>query len=398
MRGTERRASTLLAVKTLKPKSVKGKQKRKKQKQTVRGALVQICVTFLAVLLLCFMWPFNLESVELPEVDSGFHKSAAQSNLLNLYTAAEQMESEQVHEVVSAEEYLDAYMVVPEYVAANVKNESGFQYSVGTPTKEYTEYAFVCNLPELQRRPYQAVIDFEQSLGVTGHKDVEEYIKMGSIVESSMMAGWLNHPVLSGAVGDGVLNRGYVSSGDYMNCNTGGTYAWQNFSAGRSGAYVDAMLVPGDKYDAYVAGEKVDITYVQVKINDFKAHSAPWGLKQTYIHFLDSEDMICGTSGSSGGDIVSSKVPIVLNDDLSTLTSLWSKLSSSSKTYWFPTLEMSDEMRAEKMQVSSGYRFYAGTGNIIELAKGPTTTKLMEQFGDYYLVGVLVYADNGGAT
>lgn len=398
MQGTERRASTLLAVKTLKPKSVKSKQRRKKRKQTVRGALVQICVTFLAVLLLCFMWPFNLESVELPEVDSGFHKSAAQSNLLNLYTAAEQMEAEQVHEVVSAEEYLDASMVIPEYVAANVKNESGFQYSVGTPTKAYTEYAFVCNLPELQKRPYQAVIDFEQSLGVTGHKDVEEYVKMGSIVESSMMAGWLNHPVLSGAVGDGVLNRGYVSSGDYMNCNTGGTYAWQNFSAGRSGAYVDAMLVPGDKYDAYVAGEKVDITYVQVKINDFKAHSAPWGLKQTYIHFLDSEDMICGTSGSSGGDIVSSKVPIVFNDDLSTLTSLWNKLSSSSKTYWFPTLEMSDEMRAEKMQVSSGYRFYAGTGNIIELAKGPTTTKFMEQFGDYYLVGVLVYADNGGAT
>lgn len=397
MQGIERRASTLLAVKALTPKSVKGKQKRKKRKQTVRGALVQICVTFLAVLLLCFMWPFNLESVELPDTGSGFHMSAAQANLLNMYTAAEQMEAEQVHEVVSGEEYLDASMVVPDYVAANVKNESGFQYSVGTPTREYTEYAFVCNLPELQRRPYQAIVDFEKSLGVTGHKEVEEYIKEGSIVYAAMMAGYDPRPTLSGAVGDGIVNRNYVSSGDYLNCNTG-DYFWRNFANGESGAYMDAMLVPGDKYDAYVAGEPVDVTYVQVKVDDIKAHSAPWGLKQTYIHFLDAEDLICGTVNSSGGDIVSSKVPIIPNDDVATLTSLWNKLSPSSKTYWFPTLEMPTEMREEKMKTASGFRFYAGTGNIIELAPGPATTKFMDQFGDYYLVGVLVYADTGGAT
>lgn len=52
-----------------------------------------VVVALLVVLLVCFMFPDFFTTVELPEVDSGFHKSSAQENLLNLYLTSEQQEA-----------------------------------------------------------------------------------------------------------------------------------------------------------------------------------------------------------------------------------------------------------------------------------------------------------------
>lgn len=55
--------------------------------------IATVVVALLVVLLVCFMFPDFFTTVEVPELDTGFHKSSAQANLLNLYLTSEQQEA-----------------------------------------------------------------------------------------------------------------------------------------------------------------------------------------------------------------------------------------------------------------------------------------------------------------
>lgn len=184
--------------------------------------------------------------------------------------------------------YVDAAGVVPASVGVAIDTDSGTPITVGGPTRQLTDSAYVVNIEKLTEWMYQGVIDSEKARGYAVEKTAQECAR------EKLTTGILFSPEnslsttsLSGAVGPAITRRDWIDTHGWTEKSaTMSDYLYGAFPGKDSSeAYIDIMFVPADEVDKYYAGEDVTVYYVSWRVNDVKAHSAPWGLAQTNIHF-----------------------------------------------------------------------------------------------------------------
>lgn len=184
--------------------------------------------------------------------------------------------------------YVDAEGVVPASLGATIDTDSGTPIAVNGPTRELTEFAYVVNIEKLAEWMYQDIIDSETARGITPTKTAQECAReklSGGLLFSKENA--TSTDSLAGAVGPAIVHRDYIANHRWTEgAITNASVHWQAFpNKDSSEAYIDIMFVPIDDVDKYYAGEETTVYYVSWRVNDVKAHSAPWGLAQTNIHF-----------------------------------------------------------------------------------------------------------------
>lgn len=296
--------------------------------------------------------------------------------------------------------YVDAAEVVPDIQPLLQNTRTGLKVALNSPTQEYTDNAFVVNIEQIVALEMQDIIDVETRLGIGGHASAEEYAR------KSLTSGFYmpvsdysdkttgSGSVLRGATGPALLDRLFYENDQWLvECGSGGashnTRFWDNYGYHSDETKMDIMLVATSDVDRYYAGENVDVYYVEYNIVDYKAHTAPWGVGQTYIHF-SPDKKFSNTTSSSGGSSIS-----VDRDGtrVDTLLSLYDAIKTSgANQYWLPTLEYN----------STAYGFTPGfthlaatspTGGFLEVGPNDAYEEFVELFGSgYSVIGILTYA------
>lgn len=184
--------------------------------------------------------------------------------------------------------YVDAAGVVPASKGVVIDTESGTPITVGGPTRDLTQAAYVVNIEQLVTWMYQDVIDSETARGIAPTKTAQECARE-KLTDGILFSkeNSVDTTSLSGAVGPAILHRDYITNTRWTErVITQGDTHYQTFPGKNSSeAYIDIMFVPLDEVDKYYAGEATTVYYVSWRVNDVKAHSAPWGVAQTNIHF-----------------------------------------------------------------------------------------------------------------
>ena len=187
-----------------------------------------------------------------------------------------------------SEIYVDAAGVVPASKGVIIDTESGTPITVGGPTRDLTSAAYVVNIEQLAVWMYQDIIDSETARGITPTKTAQECAreKMTTGILFSKETD-VSTTSLSGAVGPAITRRDYLANHLWTEKSiTQAETHYKAFPGGvKDNAYIDIMFVPLDEVDKYYDGEDTTVYYVSWRVNDVKAHSAPWGLAQTNIHF-----------------------------------------------------------------------------------------------------------------
>ena len=188
--------------------------------------------------------------------------------------------------------YVDAKGVVPDSIGETIDTgTSGTPITVGGPTMDLTAAAYVVNIEQLAVWMYQDIIDSEYKRDIepitTAKKCARELLTEtnGRILFSPENDDGTDS--LAGAVGPAITRRDYIDNRlwEKKQVTQAETFYGAFPDKNSSEAYIDIMFVPSDEADKYYAGEDVTVYYVQWRVNDAKAHSAPWGLAQTNIHY-----------------------------------------------------------------------------------------------------------------
>jgi hypothetical protein len=267
-----------------------------------------------------------------------------------------------------------------------------------TPTRNFERSAFVVNVPLLLAEEFQDIIDFESGvLGVSGHRPIEEYVVEKLRIERSITAGYGrgSQNLWYGAVGPAVTIRDFYKNKGYEGDATSAASMFRCFG-GVENAYVDAMLVKNSEVQGYLEGKDVPVTYVQFRMfsGGAKAHTAPWGLTQTYFQMNDG-----GTAhpnvGSGGFTTPSYGTVSLSGDAVADMTGLLELAKSyntiSSPVYWWPTILATETQLGLDVKASlTG--ILSGTGNIFESYDTDQHKWLQSEYAGYSLVGILVYA------
>jgi hypothetical protein len=292
--------------------------------------------------------------------------------------------------------YQDAKTIIPIHTPARVVTENGLVTSINSPTRAYGANAFFVNVSLLLEGQFADLIAFEQkTLGVTGHRPADEYALEQSQTRYSITGYYGDRADvgLVAAVGPAVTMRNYYQ--DLLKVDF-----WKCFSNDRDSAYCDAMLVKQESVEAYFNGEDVNVTYVQVKIVDAKAHAMPWGIAQTYIQRHTEKTMLANwnSSGARTPDSAEYMDVLVTGDAPKDLAAVLTSaknypLKDDAQIYWWPTVRAT----AAQLGVTTGATLQNppyGTANVFECGKNEAYTTFAQNYQDYTLVGILVYATN----
>ena len=297
--------------------------------------------------------------------------------------------------------YVDAKGVVAEYRNELVSTTSGgLTVGNGTPTKELTSCAYVINIKQLLVAEYEDINWIEQQLGLTVTADPSECAdtflnKTGSKFNFVMGESWYTRfSGFGGAVGPAILRRDFYTSGDsWLASNvTTATYAYAAFSGDK---HVDLMLVKQSDYDAYYAGTNPPITYVRYNVVDLKAHSAPWGVGQTYLYFGPNNTITSWKS--SGGSGYHAEYPQAQrqHDGKQSVLEVYKALKSTGSTqYWVATMNATGgNPYGFPVGYWGGNAYNVSTSCIFETGTNQAYQDYKNAYKDYALVGILVYAD-----
>ena len=108
------------------------------------------------------------------------------------------------------------------------------------------------------------------------------------------------------------------------------------------------MLVKNDDVEKYLSGEDVPVVYVQFRMfgGNAKAHSAPWGVTQTYFQMNSGGTMQPNTTS---GDFTPTSYGVTditgnASEDMARLLTLARDYASKGRpVYWWPTIEATRE-------------------------------------------------------
>ena len=294
--------------------------------------------------------------------------------------------------------YIDAKDVVPPYNAAFTQTKDSIIMGVNSPTKDPSDNAYVVNLIPLMTAEVQDLINFEKSLGVTGHKDPEDYVLEQLKVAYSCFPknGFdygSSYQGVVGGVGPAITIRDFYANNHWKD---GGTIYWDVFG-GKENAFIDVLWVNDRDVDAYLKGQDVDILYMQVKLIDAKAHNAPWGVNQTYFymdfdtgmmqphHDRGSAYTLCRGGAPQGGDEVS---------NLKELLKVAKDNENSPGVYCWPTLEAtSADLGMQFGAPPEWFSMPADTWSVLECgANNSSNVQIPTVFAGCTMVGILVYA------
>lgn len=294
--------------------------------------------------------------------------------------------------------YMDAKDVVPPHNAAFIQTKDSIITGINSPTKDPSDSAYVVNLIPLMSAEVQDLINFEKSLGVTGHKDTEDYVLEQLKVSNSYLpnngyAYQSSYSGVTGGVGPAITIRDFYVNEHWKDWNA---LFWEVFG-GKDDAYVDVLWVDDRDIDAYLKGQDVDILYMQVKLVDAKGHSAPWGVNQTYFYMNYATDMMqpqhdsgspasrCNGGAPEGGDEVS---------NLKELLKVAKDNENPPGVYIWPTLEATAADLGMQFNVApEAYSMPANTWCVLECGgSSGANTRVPTVFAGHTMVGILVYA------
>lgn len=364
--------------------------------QSLYPFIVSVCI--IVVLLLSV---FANTGIELPVVEAAslqYSSSQSAASTLYAYTLVQRDANDGTSTSADVSQaYIDASGSVATYNAALVSSDK-FAVALNSPTQQLTEAAYVVNLTYLLAQEFNDIQKFEESLGVTGHVGVDDYVleklQMGN---ATLVSSGLNSSAqLRGCVGPAVVIRDFYTTGAWADDCTNSSNFFSSFGYGATDGYIDLMLVRDELVTAYLTGQDVDVYYVQLYIGagDCKAHTAPWGLTQTYLAFNGDGTMLCNETSGGFTTQSSSNTIDITGDATADLAGLLSKLREQTlKAYWWPTLEATNAQLGVNFTTEvSTYPVTSYTGNILELPNSSATEAFTSTFSGYSIVGLLVYA------
>lgn len=370
--------------------------------QTVTSTLVRKLALPGAVMVTAMFATFlptgaeNVDSMMLTGINSvATHQASAHLSYLSTRELSATVSEGEVTSPIFSSAYVDAVEVVAPYNSSLVVNNSGLIVGLNSPTKEIDkEHAYVVNVVSLLEEELEDIIQFEQqTLGVSGHATALEYAKEKLPIRKSITKhyGEGSRNVWYGAVGPAVTIRDFYSSGSYSGSPTNAAEYFKCFG-GAANAYLDAMLVKEEDVDAYLAGENVNVVYAQFRMysGNCKAHSAPWGITQTYFQLNAGGTMQPNTSMGGFTSTSLGTTPIT-GQGVEDLTSLWSLAEQYGSIYWWPTiLATRENLTFATTSTLTGVT--SSTANIFECFETEQFEMLQNQYAGYSLVGILVYA------
>lgn len=359
-----------------------------------------------ALLIFAFIFvvfiPTGADTLDNFVMSVGISSSTSQSAAHTLFTsaAAERDPNDGGKTSVDlSEAYVDASGHVASYSKGLVESKNGLVVGTNSPTREFdAEHAYVVNISELLTAEAQDIITFEQNtLGLTGHASAEEYALQKLPIENSITNhyGGGSKNLWYGAVGPAITIRNFYAEGKYKGYPTGASEYFGCFG-GADNAYLDAMLVKNDDVEKYLSGEDVPVVYVQFRMfgGNAKAHSAPWGVTQTYFQMNSGGTMQPNTTS---GDFTPTSYGVTditgnASEDMARLLTLARDYASKGRpVYWWPTIEATrEDLGISTLQ--SFTSFTSGTANIFESFDTDQYATLQQEYAGYSLVGILVYA------
>lgn len=270
-----------------------GRRLAKRQSSLVNNLFKGTALLAVLVLFLNFWSPEGeVQDFDTTRVDSYHSINTTQAAMINNFISYAETRVDgrtKKTEVDLSGVYVDAMGVVPDF-SSTAKVEAGdATVFLNSPTHALTDAAYVVNLEKLLEWEITDIMYGEvEVLGVSHEQTAAEYAR--EKLSSISIFGRENGSVTSyfgGAVGPAMLRRDWIAgSGWLVRNNTNASYAYAAFNAG-SERHLDIMFVKQDDVSSYYAGDAVDVYYVDWRVGDFKAHTAPWGLTQTYIHFAE---------------------------------------------------------------------------------------------------------------
>lgn len=295
--------------------------------------------------------------------------------------------------------YVDAAAVIAPYNSGLVQDKSGLIVGTNSPTREVDEnHAYVVNVSQLLEAEIQDIITFEQqTLGLSGHRPAEEYAREKLPIAKSITAhyGAGTRDLWYGAVAPAVTIRNFYAEQKYTGYPTGAGEYFACFG-GADNAYLDAMLVKDEDVDAYFAGQDVPVVYAQFRMfsGNSKAHSAPWGITQTYFQMNKGGTMQPNTSMGGFTPQEYGTVPITGDAprDLANLLDMAKGYAADGRSvYWWPTV------LAGRQELGFGTAgnltgVTSSTANIFESYSTDQLSTLLNEYAGHSLVGILVYA------
>lgn len=400
-----------MASATLKPSEVKKFRKwQKRRRMGIMADLAQLMTVFLIVMLVCLMWPFALDSIDLPDIGTGLHQTSTQTSLVQAYASylTQKTGAGPATAYDSSAWYVDAMGKVEFTESAVSTILPGLTVGNGTPTQELTDGAYICNVWDMVGAMYSDIVDYEEASSATSGftdeaKDTLINDKMSLFFSTAEMGcfGPENGDgpsVLGGAVGSALLDRQYYDNKMWATTNVSQNY-WTGFPNGYGDGTIDIMMCHQSKLSEYMSGGAVDITYVAWNVNDAKNHAAPWGLGQTFIrnNCDDGAGLLeTNAAGSmyAGDNVLVSKVRL---DGTNTTYEAFASIMDSAKqsgkdVYWAPHLRTDKASFPTRGSTSAGY-----SGNLFEHRKNEGWNNFVAWLnatnGDdpLVVVGVLVY-------
>lgn len=361
-----------------------------------------IPIFVIMVIMLAIFLPVGNESeddsvVVAAEVNPPTIQSGAAERLLIKTTQRDGNDGGRTSMADSGEIYVDAEGAVPQYSDGLVQSRDGLTTGMNSPTKQYSQAAYVINMLPILEGEYQDIIDFEKKdLGLSGHKSAAEYALQQMLFKNSITHLYgSGGSTFQGAVGPAVPIRDFKEHAqDYIN----GKLPFYSCFDGQT-PNVDAMLVKNADVQRYLDGEDVDVAYVQFKITDGKAHAYPWGITQTYIQGTkpkgsDPGGLLPNQYSGSATSTGFGTVPLT-GDNVKDLEGVWGlakKLASNGNSiYWWPGILATDSNAGISQKITT-YGMPSPTSSIFESYNNSAFSKLSQDYADYSLVGILVYA------
>ena len=418
-----------------------GRRLRKRQSSLINTLFKGTATIAVLVLFLNFWSPEGeVQDFDTTRVDSYRSINTTQAAMVNNFISyAETRVAGNNRTIVDlSEAYVDAAGIVPTFNSATLQTygSTNLLYNVGSPTGEYDQaHAFVVNYSLLLQQEYEDIKAFEVDvLGVSpsSYRETSEYIKEFAQVSNSVSTGHYSvkdsqrpnnnsDTQLQCAVGPAILVRDWYSNENVLAVfdNTASQVtAGFSWTSAYKDWYVDAMLVSSEEdYDKYMNGEDVEVTYVRFNGTGMggKGHCYPWGVNQTFIGKTSVGLGTCQAVVNSDGTLgmldsavkYSSKFG---SNGAESLQFVYEAAVASNKwVYWFPSLE-AEPSDYNVARGSNGnkfgadltyYRVYKNqTAGIFETHPGACNAVFQDGglFDGYYLVGILVYADQDSWT
>lgn len=378
------------------------RRRRRRRRLHPWVALCATVVTVLGILLISLLQPDSSDVAVITSVDPS--QPTEQSGAYQQYYSAltERAGTDGTVTTYDASAaYVDAAGTVATYNSSLVNEVDNIIIGSNTTTRELTDAAYVVNITHLLTTMFSDLIAFESDKGVVGLESPDAYV--ATKIKLQNMCMHVNHEngqLLYGAVGPAITVRDFYTEHRVEPLNR--TF-WDLTTTRDKPAYIDIMLVKNSDVQSYFAGGDVPTQYVQFKVTDCKAHTAPWGIAQTYFQFdvTDGDNMYLYESSGGTDSAIGDAVAITGNgaEDLSNLLATANTLGEN-KQYWWPTLTATNPR--DTLGISTYAQTYEGhhttakgnAANVFELySSAAIADALKERFGDYSVVGVLVYAE-----